>query len=249
MCYFVSIGVDFKIIETRFGARFVQSESFSPVYSASGFTFPSIPAITSENPENIITLQWGLIPFWVKDIDTANKLKQQMLNARAETIFEKPSFRHLVMSKRCLILVDGFFEWRHENKKAYPYYVHMKHHEPFALAGISMDNSEKSTTGQNVKTCAIITTQANPLLEKIHNTKKRMPVILSQEKEKIWLQTDLEREAIQSMLVPYNVSEMEAHTVPNLINKLGFNTKEFGGYRKTRIFGFACDRLRIKTRC
>jgi putative SOS response-associated peptidase YedK len=105
-----------------------------------------------------------------------------------------------------------------------PYYIHLKHHEPFALAGI-WDNWKNPDTKEIVKTCAIITTQANPLLEKIHNTKKRMPVIIPRDKERLWLQNNLERETIQSRVVPYNVSEMEVHTVPNLINKLGFNTK------------------------
>ncbi len=204
--------------------RFVQKESFHPIYSTSGFTFPQLPAITSENPEGIIYLQWGLIPVWVKDIEVANKTRGQTLNARSETIFLKPSFRHLIMSKRCLILVDGFFEWRHENKQTYPYYIHLANHVPFAMAGI-WDSWKNPETGKHIKTCAIITTKANPLLEKIHNTKKRMPVILPKDREKLWLDPEIEKDVIQSMLVPYDMNEMEAHTVPNLVNQLGFNTE------------------------
>jgi putative SOS response-associated peptidase YedK len=238
MCYFVSIGVNFKIIETRFGARFVQSESFSPIYSASGFTSPEIPAITNKNPESIVSLRWGLIPFWVKDIEAANKIRQQTLNARAETIFEKPAFRHLIMSKRCLVLVDGFFEWRHENKKAYPYYIHLAHHVPFALAGI-WDTWKNPETGERTRTCAIITTKANPLLEKIHNLKKRMPVILPQEKEKLWLKAGLEKEVLQDLLVPYDETDMEGHTVPNLIARLGLNTEKAEVIEKMEYPGLA----------
>jgi putative SOS response-associated peptidase YedK len=100
MCYFSSISVSFKIIEDRFGVRFVQSESFKPAYSISAFTFPSLPVISSENREQITLMQWGLIPFWVKDSESAAGIREKTLNSRAETIFEKPAFRHAVASKR-----------------------------------------------------------------------------------------------------------------------------------------------------
>jgi putative SOS response-associated peptidase YedK len=122
VCYYCSISVGFKIIEDRFGARFVQTESFKPVYSACGFNFPSLPVITNEENQRILLLRWGLIPFWVKDYASAVSIRQRTLNARADTIFEKPAFRQAIISKHCLVLADGFFEWRHENKKAYPYF-------------------------------------------------------------------------------------------------------------------------------
>ena len=103
MCYYSSISVDFKIIETRFGAIFVQSESYQPVYSASAFTFPAMPVITNEEPNKVSFLQWGLTPFWVKDEATALRIRQRALNARGETIFDKPMFRHSIMAKRCRV--------------------------------------------------------------------------------------------------------------------------------------------------
>jgi putative SOS response-associated peptidase YedK len=136
MCYYSSISVGFKIIETRFGVKFVQAEIFEPVYSASAFTFPLMPVVTDENPSQVVLMQWGLIPFWVKDEENAIKIKQYALNARSETIFTKPMFKHSIQSKRCLVLVDGFFEWRHISNKRYPYYIRLVDHEPFALAGI-----------------------------------------------------------------------------------------------------------------
>jgi len=117
MCYYSSISVGFKIIEDRFGARFIQTESFKPVFSACGFNFPLLPVITNEDNQQVVSYRWGLIPFWVKDYDSAVSIRERTLNARAETIFEKPSFRHSIIAKRCLVLVDGFFEQRHENKK------------------------------------------------------------------------------------------------------------------------------------
>ena len=223
MCYFSSISVGFKIIEDRFGARFVQSESFKPVYSASAFTFPALPVITSEHPDQIVQMHWGLIPFWIKDPESALNIRQQTINARAETVLEKPAFRNAVMSRRCLLLVDGFFEWHHENQKTYPYYIRLADHDPFALAGI-WDNWTDPESHEQIKTFSVITTRANTLLEVIHNVKKRMPVILSRDKEKGWLETKLDKSTIQKMLQPYPADEMEAYPVSKLFNKLGFNT-------------------------
>ncbi len=223
MCYFSSISVGFKIIEDRFGARFVQTESFKPVYSASAFTFPSLPVISNEAAEQIVLMQWGLIPFWAKNLEAALNLREKTLNARAESIFERPAFRLAVKSKRCLVLADGFFEWRHENKKAFPYYIRLKNQAPFAFAGI-WDNWRNPDKQENIKTFSIITTRANPLLEKIHNIKKRMPCILSRENEKTWLQKELDKDSIQALLQPYDSGEMEAYPVSRMVNRLGYNT-------------------------
>jgi putative SOS response-associated peptidase YedK len=224
VCYYSSISVSFKIIEDRFGARFVQTESFEPVYSACGFNFPPLPIITNEDGRNIALLHWGLIPFWVKDYESAMSIRQRTLNARAETIFEKPAFRYSIFSKRCLILVNGFFEWRHENKKTFPYYIRLKNQSPFAFAGI-WDTWKNPENQDEIRTYSVITTKANSLLEKIHNTQKRMPVILARENERTWLQSDLDRDKIQLLLKPYNPDEMEAYPVPRLVNQLGFNTE------------------------
>lgn len=222
MCYFSSISVGFKIIEDRFGVRFIQTEAFQPVYSACAFNFPDLPVISNEDPEHIVFMQWGLVPFWVKDYESAMTIRQQTLNARSETIFEKPAFRYSVQSKRCLVLADGFFEGRHVNKKTYPYYIRLTDHAPFAFAGIwySWTNPE---TKEQIRTFSVITTRANSLLEQIHNTKKRMPVILPRDTEKLWLQNDLDKTTLQSMLQPYNANEMEAYPVSRMVNKLGFN--------------------------
>jgi putative SOS response-associated peptidase YedK len=223
MCYFSSISVSFKIIETRFGAKFVQSEAFTPVFSASAFTFPSLPVISNQDPEHIILMQWGLIPFWVKDKENALGIREKTLNARAETLADKPSFRQCVSARRCLVLADGFFEWRHVSNKTYPYYIRLKSHGPFALAGI-WDNWRNPENHELIRTFSVITTQANSLLEKIHNTKKRMPVIFPRDSEKVWLEDHLEKDEIQSLLRPYDAAEMEAYPVSKIINKLGFNT-------------------------
>jgi putative SOS response-associated peptidase YedK len=223
LCYFSSISIRVKIIETRFGAKFIQSESFLPVYSASAFTFPSLPVISNEDPEHITFMQWGLIPFWTKNQETALEIREKTLNARAETIFEKSYFRQAAQSKRCLVIADGFFEWRHVNKQTYPYYIRLVDHSPFALAGL-WDRWVNKETGEIQFTFSIVTTRANALLEKVHNTKKRMPVILAMEKERTWLDDHLDKDSVQSLLQPYETTQMEAFPVTRLVNKLGLNT-------------------------
>ena len=124
------------------------------------------------------------------------------------------------MKKRCLVLVDGFFEWHERKGKKYPHYIRLTSGEAFALAGI-WDSWLNRNTGEILATFSIITTQANPLLEKIHNTKKRMPVVLPSGKEKIWLAPGLERDEIASRLVPCDEGAMEAWPVSKLITTRG----------------------------
>ena len=168
-------------------------------------------------------MHWGLIPYWVKDDETALRLSKQAINARSETIFSKPMFRHSIKTKRCLVLVDGFFEWRHIGKRRIPYYIRLTDHQPFALAGI-WDKWRSREIENVVGTFSVITTEANPLVAQIHDTRKRMPVILPREDEQRWVQNNLDLEDISSMLKPYNANEMEAYPVDRGISRLGMNT-------------------------
>jgi len=222
MCYYTSITPKPADIITRFGVEFPSSESFQAMYSVNAFTYPEIPVISSEDRQHVQYYTWGLIPFWVKDKDAANSIRQRTLNARAETIFEKPSFRHSIREKRCLIIVDGFFEWRHIGKKTYPYHINLKSNEPFVIAGI-WDTWTDPANGETIKTCSVITTAANELLAKVHNTRKRMPVILKRENETKWLEDDLTDDEIKSMLLSYDTDEMTAYPVSKMVNKLGVN--------------------------
>jgi putative SOS response-associated peptidase YedK len=223
VCYFSSISVGFKIIDDRFGVRFLQTESFQPVYSASAFTFPSLPVIADDDQEHITFMQWGMIPFWVKNHEAAADIRGKALNARCETIFEKPAFRFSAHSKRCLVISDGFFEWRHIGKNTYPYYIRLTSLAPFAFAGV-WDRWTNPETKELIRSFSVVTTKANSLLEKIHNTRKRMPVILPREREKSWLDHSLGKDVLQQLLQPYDPGEMEAFPVSKFINKLGFNT-------------------------
>jgi len=176
--------------------------------------------MTNERPDQIQLCTWGLIPFWVKDQKTADEIRFQTMNARAESIFEKPSFRQSAVEKHCLVLTDGFFEWQEFKGKKYPYYIRLKNHEPFALAGL-WDSWMNKTTNEQIHTYTVITTKANPLMETIHNTKKRMPVILRRDDEQKWIRSSFKKEEALSLLVPYDEQEMEAFTISRLITTKG----------------------------
>lgn len=223
MCFNISVHLMPAYLETRFHATFKEPEKLKPIYHSSAFTTPYLPIIANTDPGHIQFFQWGLIPFWVKDEDKANKIRFNTFNAKSETVFEKPSFKVAIKNKRCLVLVDGFYEWQEVKGKKYPYYIKMANSEAFALAGI-WDIWENKTTGDKKNTFSIITTRANPLLEKIHNKKKRMPVILKPEDEQRWLSDELDVDGINSLLVPYDEQELEAYTVSKLISTRGQNS-------------------------
>jgi putative SOS response-associated peptidase YedK len=214
MCYHLSLIHNLRYLEQRFGASFENPADYEPTYHRAAFSGPAHPVITDEEPGRIKLLEWGLIPGWVKNAEQAEEVRKGTFNAKAETVFQKPSFKSSIKDKRCLVLADGFFEWQSAGMRKYPYYIRLKSKEAFAFAGIWAEWN----SGKDAKTTfSIITTEANPMLEKIHNTKKRMPVILRPEDEKRWLEKGLKPEEISSMLRPYDENEMEAYTVSKLI--------------------------------
>lgn len=213
MCYRYSVpGPD--AVKKTFQVKL--KSSFERMYHTGAFDNPKLPVITNENPEQIDLFHWGLIPFWVKDQNTANQIRERTVNARCETIFEKPSFRHLAGKKHCLVIADGFFEWRWYNGKNYPYYINLKNHEPFAMAGL-WDCWENKITGEQIYTYTIITTDANPLMAMIHNKKKRMPVILNKDEYQQWINKEITKEETLNLLRAYDQNEMEAYTISKLI--------------------------------
>ncbi|MBZ0246088.1 MAG: SOS response-associated peptidase [Cyclobacteriaceae bacterium] len=193
-----------------------------PIYHTSGFDHPDLPVITSQSPDKIQMFNWGLIPHWTKDIGDVVKIQNQTLNARAETLFEKPAYKESVVSRRCLIIVDGFFEHHHKNGKAFPYHIQMKNHEPMTLAGIwDAWNGE----GLTRTTVSIVTTKANPLMSRIHNNPKmsegpRMPLILPKDTEMDWLNLSVsDPKDVEHITTPFDESLLEAYTVPRLKGK------------------------------
>jgi putative SOS response-associated peptidase YedK len=213
MCFHLSLWRDVRYLEKRFGARFIEP-GYEPFYHLAAFSMPAHPVITDNDPDIIQMLEWGLIPHWARTVEQANDIRKGTFNARSDTIFSKPSFRSSILGRRCLVLADGFYEWREFQSKKYPYYIRLKDREAFSLAGIwdTWSSGEISKT-----TFSIITTDANPMMAQIHNTKKRMPVILRREDERRWLEKGLAPAEIRSMLRPYDEREMESHTVSRLI--------------------------------
>ncbi len=155
-------------------------------------------------------LWWGLIPSWADDPGIGNKL----INARSETVAEKPSFRRAFRERRCLILADGFYEWQKTDDGKQPYYIRMKDGSPFAFAGLW---ESWRGNGKQTRSCTILTTDANDLVGEIHH---RMPVILPPEDYELWLAPDVrEAEPLHTLLRPYPSEAMEAYPVSRFVNR------------------------------
>ena len=170
-----------------------------------------VPAVVSGGEgRRMEMLRWGLIPSWVDDPGIGSR----MINARSETVAEKPSFRRAFKKSRCLMLADGFYEWRKENGGKQPYYIRMKTGQPFAFAGL-WENWNKGEGGE-IHSCAIITTDANDLMREIHH---RMPVIMPPEYYELWLDPAVrEPERLLPLLEPYPAADMEAYPVSRRVN-------------------------------
>jgi putative SOS response-associated peptidase YedK len=157
--------------------------------------------IHREGRNSLVSFLWGLIPSWAKDPSIGNKL----INARAETIDVKPSFRNAFSKRRCLIVADGFYEWKKDGTKKVPLYFHLKSKEPFGLAGLY--ETWTSPDKKEIRSCAIITTEANKLIAPIHD---RMPVIVPKKHEQVWISDSMENRAmLLSILKPYPAEEMD----------------------------------------
>lgn len=184
MCFHSKQSKDAQTVENRFHARIAHPEMFQPQSYINGFTFPKTPVIANNNKDLIKMFQWGLIPFWAKD----DSIKKYTLNAKIETIAQKPAFRNSTQN-RCLIIADGFFEWKWldpKGTKKQKYLISLPDESLFAFGGIWSEWVDKAT-GEIVNTYSIVTTVANEMMSEIHNSKKRMPVILTPENEKSWL--------------------------------------------------------------
>lgn len=184
MCYYISNNLTKKEIKDSFGVEY-----YAPDFKGSGFlngfSFPKTPIIMDENPDEAVLGDWGLIPFWAKNRD----IQKMTLNARIDTLTEKPSFKNSV-SNRCLVLVNGFYEWKwldSKGKNKEKYFIQLDNgNQPFALGGIYNIWSDKDSN-ETLTSFSIVTSNANELMSEIHNTKDRMPLILSKEAEEGWL--------------------------------------------------------------
>lgn len=190
----------------RFDAQLAFDE-FHPRYNVS--PTQHLPVIRNTGERRIELLRWGLIPGWAKDPSIGNRL----INARAETVAEKPSFRSAFRNRRCLVLSDGFYEWKKESTGKTPVRITLASGEPFAFAGLW--ESWKDPAGGTIESFAIVTTAPNELISTIHH---RMPVILRREDEGVWLDDEAGPEAWQSVLKPYPADRMTIYPVSKGVN-------------------------------
>jgi len=212
MCYKVKVKASIEDLQKRYDAVFEQKlEELHEHEEASGFGHPHLPVITSENNSKIQLMEWGLVPGWVKDEKAAAEMQNVTLNARSETLFDKPSFRS-ILKKRCLILINGFYETQHNGKHTIPFFIHLKNSALFALGGL-YDEWVNTNTGEIFRGFSIITVPANPLMAHIHNTKKRMPLILPQQNEKDWVKPDISEQQIKSFITQYPEADMQAEEI------------------------------------
>lgn len=194
-----------KLIE-EFEAQLFE-DTFFPNYNAA--PGQKLPVITNEMPKKIKLYVWGLIPYWAKDPSKGFKL----INARAETLLLKPSFKNALKRRRCLVLADSYFEWKSEWNQKIPYRILLRDEKPFALAGIW--ETWKDRDNKEIRTFSIITTKANQLTSKIH---ERMPCLLDKKSRALWIDNNFpEAEAI-NLLEPYPSEEMKYYEVSTLVD-------------------------------
>ena len=183
MCFFSKQSKSAIELENRFNAKFENGNQYSPS-GYNGFQFPKTPVIANTDKSKIQMFYWGLIPHWAKD----NSIRKNTLNARIETIHQKPAFRNVV-NNHCLVLVDGFYEWQwldEKGKNKQKYLITLHDNEAFAFAGLWSEWIDK-TTGEIIRTYTVLTTAANEQMSIKHNSRNRMPVILSRNNENDWL--------------------------------------------------------------
>lgn len=220
MCYHKQNKAGQAELTARYNAAI--SEPYKPLFHENGFNHIATPVlINAGQTTGSVTfrnLSWGLIPFWVKSGADALQIRTRTLNAISEEAFDKPSFRDSIRQRRCLVPCTGFYEWRwgdSNGKVKYPYFI--KTDQPvFSLAGI-WSEWENKETAVTVGTYSVLTTRANPLMEKIHNSKKRMPVILPKEYEPDWLNPQLTKEDVLALCQPYDAGKMDAWTISRQI--------------------------------
>jgi putative SOS response-associated peptidase YedK len=227
MCFSVNVNLVKEELEERYGVDFPDKYRYEPSYYYHAFGLPEMPAICSDNPSSARLLKWGLIPSWVKSPEEADTIKFKTFNARAEGVDIKPSFSLSFKSKRCLIPVKGFFEWQHLGPEKIPWYIYSSDNDILTFAGLFCEWVHPSS-GKSENTFSIITTEANDLMAEIHNTKKRMPVVLEKSEEKKWLDLSIAPSEALQMLRPCPPDRLKAHTISPLINnkKANKNTPE-----------------------
>jgi len=220
-------------------SSFRLSEPLPVYYIASGFDHPEWPVVGTDNPAEIVFASWGLVPRWVRSEEDAVAIRNKTLNARAETLFAKPAFRDAARTGRCLVLVTGFYESHKHAGHSYPFFCHLEGGRPFMLAGVlarsdvggrSAGAPGKEAGGSPAEgpvarshvggrlTFSVVTTAANELMGRVHNEKKRMPVIFESEERALpWIDRGLSPAAAGELLEPRDIPGLAAHPVTRMV--------------------------------
>lgn len=209
MCGRFTLNTSAKIIAEFF--KLSEVPDIKPRYNiAPTQSIATVTVFPEKNQRQFQFMRWGLIPSWAKDM----KIGSHTINARSETVAEKPAFRSAIKHRRCLIIADGFYEWQPQGKKKQPYYFTMANGEPFAFAGL-WENWE-SPEAENIVSCSIITTAANSTVQPVHD---RMPVILPQGNWEQWLDPSVDKaQEVLPLLQPYDQAAMKANAVSTIVN-------------------------------
>ncbi|MEC0205183.1 SOS response-associated peptidase [Paenibacillus lautus] len=227
MCGRFTLTVTWEELMTRY---LIDPESVSPFHIPRYNIAPTqmVTAIINDGSANRIgQLQWGLVPSWAKDSSAGAK----MINARSETLEDKPAFRMPFYRKRCLIPADGFYEWQKNGNGKQPFRIGLRNGEIFSMAGLY--DTWITPSGDKLSTCTVITTAPNRLMEPIHN---RMPVILRPANEALWLERQTSShphesstsilESLKELLRPYPAEEMQAVPVSTTVNSVKNDTED-----------------------
>jgi len=224
MCYSGATPTKKEIIAAVKHPLQMDLDDYEPRYHVSGFAHPKLAVWTADDPHKIQAYQWGFIPSWSKNKADATKNAKLYLNTVCEKLTStyKPFYK-----QRCLVFLTGFFEWKWSepgNPKSAktPYFIHLRR-EVFTVGGLYNRWIDRES-GEVYNTCSIITTAANELMVSIHNTKKRMPLIVQESDWDVWLNPQATIDELQTLLRPFPEGMLEAHEVTRNITKRGFDT-------------------------
>ena len=174
---------------------------------------PCVKVCSESRTRELVHLHWGFVPPWAKDPSVGNR----MINARSETVAERPTYRHALRRRRCLVVADGFYEWKKVGDGKQPHFIYLKSKQPFGFAGLYEHWQDEH--GNELDLCTILTCPANEFMAALHD---RMPVMIPPEEYEFWLDPDNQNaDAIVPFLLPYPADQMAEHTVSSFVNRPG----------------------------
>ena len=219
MCGRSSLTKNEKELEERFNATFYSEdlERYNPLPNFNVAPTHLHPVVANQDKEHLQFFKWGLIPFWAKSPSIGSK----MINARIETILEKPSFRNAVSKRRCIVPFDGFYEWKRSGKEKIPFRITLQDEGIFCIAGIW--ETWKDPEGETVYSFSLITQEPNEMMAEIHN---RMPAILLPEQEQLWLDDSIPPKEAVEIIQPVPNDMLKAYQVSSRVNKVSENDED-----------------------